>query len=265
MKNGYDQFFKKARLNAANPARPARSHKPSESLNFHSLSEKEIESQLRKKMGIKAKPKRRSKTSWKMIGLSSFGLIVAAVGFNYFEQIEKYMSRVEVSLLGSARAEEKPGSSAPAPGPAPASVVPEASQTETVELKEEIEHLSKLRDKKKELDAREEELNRMEAEFQKQKEDLEKRLEELRSTRQQISKMLEDRVKTDEAKVETLVQMYSNMRPPQAAKVFETLDEDLVIDIISRMKKKNAADIMNLLKPEKAQIFSEKFAGYKRK
>jgi flagellar motility protein MotE (MotC chaperone) len=30
------------------------------------------------------------------------------------------------------------------------------------------------------------------------------------------------------------------------------------------MKKKNAADIMNLLKPEKAQTISEKYAGYKR-
>jgi flagellar motility protein MotE (MotC chaperone) len=58
--------------------------------------------------------------------------------------------------------------------------------------------------------------------------------------------------------------MYSNMKPPQAAKVFETMDEDLVVEILGRMKKKNAADIMNLLKPEKAQIISEKYAGYKR-
>ena len=134
-----------------------------------------------------------------------------------------------------------------------------------MESVEELDHLSKLREKKKELDAREEEINRLDAELQKQKIDLEARLKDLRETREQISKMLEDRVKNDESKVETLVQMYSNMRPPQAAKVFETLDEDLAIDILGRMKKKSAADIMNLLKPEKAQIFSEKFAGYKRK
>jgi flagellar motility protein MotE (MotC chaperone) len=59
--------------------------------------------------------------------------------------------------------------------------------------------------------------------------------------------------------------MYSNMKAPQAAKVFETMDEDLAVEILGRMKKKNAADIMNLLKPEKAQILSEMFAGYKRR
>ena len=30
------------------------------------------------------------------------------------------------------------------------------------------------------------------------------------------------------------------------------------------MKKKNAAEVLNLMKPEKAQMFTEKFAGYKR-
>ena len=68
----------------------------------------------------------------------------------------------------------------------------------------------------------------------------------------------------DDKKVETLVQVYSNMKPQQAAKVFETMDEDLAVEIMGRMKKKNAAEIMNLIKPEKAQIFSEKYAGYKR-
>jgi flagellar motility protein MotE (MotC chaperone) len=60
-----------------------------------------------------------------------------------------------------------------------------------------------------------------------------------------------------------LVQVYSNMKPNQAAKVFETMDEDLVIEILGRMKKKNAADILNLVKVDKAQKFSERYAGYR--
>jgi flagellar motility protein MotE (MotC chaperone) len=54
------------------------------------------------------------------------------------------------------------------------------------------------------------------------------------------------------------------MKPPQAAKIFETIDEDLAVQILGRMKKKSAADILNLMKPEKAQMFTENFAGYKR-
>ena len=39
---------------------------------------------------------------------------------------------------------------------------------------------------------------------------------------------------------------------------------DIVYGNLNKMKKKAAADIMNLLKADKAQKLSEKFAGYKR-
>ncbi len=259
MKSGYDQFFTKARQNAAIGAKPRAPQAPPRAAN-HNLTAKEMDTHLKKRMGMpnKKKPK---KISWKLAGLSFIGVIITAVGFVNHEKLENVLASIEINFLGSAQAQSATR--------APAAVKPEVAKAAPVEKviegQQELDHLSKLRDKKKELDAREDEINRLDVELQKQKFDLEARLKELRETREQISKMLEDRVKNDEAKVETLVQMYSNMRPPQAAKVFETLDEDLAIDILGRMKKKSAADIMNLLKPEKAQIFSEKFAGYKRK
>ena len=186
---------------------------------------------------------------------------MTAICFVNHDKLEKTLAAIEIDFLGAAQAETP---SRDLTAVKPEEVVP-TSATQTIENKEELDHLSKLRERKKELDAREEEISRLDAELKNQKTDLDVRLKELRETREQISKMLEERVKNDDSKVETLVQMYSNMRPPQAAKVFETLDEDLAIEILGRMKKKSAADIMNLLKPEKAQIFSEKFAGYKRK
>jgi flagellar motility protein MotE (MotC chaperone) len=267
MSNGYDQFFKKARQNAAsghpasNRSAPKAAPKFSTQLH-HTVTEQDIETHIKKKLGVK--PKKKKKVSWKLAGLSFVGLIVTAIGFVNHDKVEQIVSSVEISLIGSAGAQTNTPPPA-AKDKAPASINEAAMKTETIETKEELDHLSKLREKKKELDAREEEISRMEAEVQKQQADLEIKIRELKQTREEISKMLEDRVKSDDQKVETLVQMYSNMRPPQAAKIFETLDEDLAIDILGRMKKKNAADIMNLLKPEKAQTFSEKYAGYKRK
>ena len=268
MKSGYDQFFKKARQNAAtgtgaglhSSVGPRISTRKTPLQATYKLSEKDMDLHLKQRMGMprRKKPK---KISWKLAGLSLVGVIIAALGFLNHEKAEKLLTSVEINFLGSAQAETAP----PSTKKDAKDIQAPTSATRTIESVEELDHLSKLREKKKELDSREEEINRLDAELQKQKIDLEARLKELRETREQISKMLEDRVKNDESKVETLVQMYSNMRPPQAAKVFETLDEDLAIDILGRMKKKSAADIMNLLKPEKAQIFSEKFAGYKRK
>lgn len=283
MKTGYDQFFKNARK-AANDGEVTKPSRQFSTSNVHfELSDEDIEKQLKLRMGMKpkAKPKKRRKSiPWKLVGVSFLGLMATAWGFQNYDQVEHYVKRIEISFLGSANAEEAPkakpaaaaGEKKEAAGAKPegGTEVAKNDAPPTGEGKkalgdEEIDHLSKLNDRKKELDEREEELNRMEQELAVQKEELDKRLKDLEDVRRGISTVLEEKVKGDDKKIDTLVQMYSDMKPPQAAKVFETMDEDLAVDILGRMKKKNAADIMNLLKPEKAQVLSEKFAGYKRK
>lgn len=281
MKTGYDQFFKNARK-AANDGEVTRPTRQFSTSNVHfELSEEDIEKQLKLRMGMKpstAKKKKKRKTiPWKMMGVSFLGLMMTAYGFQNYEQVERYVKRIEISFLGSANAEEAPKAKPAAEAKDKAGAKPvggaEVAKNDAVPAEggkkalgdEEIDHLSKLNDRKKELDEREEELNRMEQELTAQKEELDKRLKDLEDVRRGISSVLEEKVKGDDKKIDTLVQMYSDMKAPQAAKVFETMDEDLAVDILGRMKKKNAADIMNLLKPDKAQSLSEKFAGYKRK
>jgi len=283
MKTGYDQFFKNARK-AANDGEFTKPSRQFSTSNVHfELSEADIEKQLKMRMGMKAQSKKKKKSKgipWKMVSMSFFGLIATAWGFQNYEQVEHYIKRVEISFLGAASAEEAPKAKPAAPaaeGKEKAAAKPEggteiakndavtADEKKKSLADEEIDHLSKLNDRKKELDEREEELNRMEQELAVQKGELDKRLKDLEDVRRGISTVLEEKVKGDDKKIDTLVQMYSDMKPPQAAKVFETMDEDLAVDILGRMKKKNAADIMNLLKSDKAQSLSEKFAGYKRK
>lgn len=273
MKNsGYDQFFKNARK-AANNGEVKKPSRQFSTSNVHfELSEADIEKQLKLRMGLRAKPKKKKKSiPWKMVGVSFIGLMVTAWGVQNFEEVERTVKRIEISFLGQAAAEEatksapEKASPAKAKGTEVAKADVPATDAKSTLSDDEIDHLSKLNARKKELDEREEELARAELELQTQKEELDKRLKDLEDVRRGISSVLEEKVKGDDKKIDTLVQMYSDMKPPQAAKVFETMDEDLAVDILGRMKKKNAADIMNLLKPEKAQVLSEKFAGYKRK
>ncbi|WP_374027603.1 magnesium transporter MgtE N-terminal domain-containing protein [Bdellovibrio bacteriovorus] len=261
MKSGYDQFFKNARQ-VADQNNGVKFQKRNASPKLHlDLASEDVEQQIRRRMKMSApKKKKKAPVPWKMIGVSFFGFMVAIWGFQNHEEVENIIKRVEVQMTGEAIAQP---SAAPAE-PTPAEPKAEAPATAALSGAE-IDHLQKLNERNKELDAREEELSRMETELATQKVELEKRLKELEEMRSKISGILEDRVKADDEKVDTLVQMYTNMKPPQAAKVFETMDEDLAIEILGRMKKKNAADIMNLLKPEKAQILSEMFAGYKRR
>lgn len=258
MKNGYEAHFKKMK----NPG----TAKPAPKIQLGAMkssarSEQVLVQELRNRVKPKAQAKAKSKMPWKLISASAIGLAIAGVGLLNADKIDHVVRNIEVSVLGGqAIAAEPPAPAAPAAEAKPAEAKPEKK---TEYSQEEINHLSKLNERKKELDAREEELNRVEAEIAKQKTELEKQMGELESIRKNISSVLEERVVSDDKKVETLVQMYSNMKASQAAKIMETLDEDLAVEILGRMKKKNAAEIMNLVKAEKAQILSEKYAGYR--
>lgn len=276
MSQGYDQFFRKARQASTQPKTTPRSAKPSQAARprFDLPTEKSIEANLRQRANMKPKRKRRS-FPWGLAFISAIGAAGAAWALLHAEQVEKVAKAIEISWFDTASASEAAPAKAPAKGDGsaaagkPAAEGAEKGKAEAPAAKElsatDLDHLSKLTERSKELDAREQEITRQEGELAKMKVDLESRLKELEQMRAKISEMLAERVKVDDTKLETLVQTYSNMKAPQAAKVLESMDEDLAVEILSRMKKKNAADIMNLLKPDKAQVFSEKYAGYKRK
>ena len=262
MKTGYDQFFKKAK----------------------ETSPKTVKEILRDypKIQNKKSLKKSTETKAKFPLLSFLGFLVIGVGV-YFaidqsEKVENFLKKIEISVgvalaeessAGSAKKEEH--SNAKAEGKEEGKDSQKSVNSDdnkknvNAEVKpDEADYLFKLAERNKQLDQREDDLKKLESEIAKQKEELDSKLKKLEETRQKISTALEEKIKADDSKVETLVQMYSNMKAQQAAKVFETLDEELVIEILGRMKKKSAADILNLIKPEKAQIFAERYVGYRR-
>ena len=240
MKTGYEQHFKKVKQTVKAPASTVRVPK-----NSTAASSK----------------KEKKKSSFPLMPLFSF-IVIAGSGLLFlenFDSVETYFKKIEFSM-GTAQAQEAkatPPTLAGATGPEIKSMPVEPKKLD------DAEYLFKLADRKKQLDQREEELNKLAEQIEKQKAEITDKLNKLEETRVKISTALQEKIKVDDTKVETLVQMYSNMKPVQAAKVFETLDEDLVIEILGRMKKKSAADILNLIKPEKAQIFAERYTGYR--
>jgi flagellar motility protein MotE (MotC chaperone) len=244
MKTGYDQHFKKLKQSSQPQA-----------LNLNKLK-----SQM-------ATPKK-AKASFPTMPLLGF-ILIAGSGLLFldnFESIEKSLQKIEISMGVAHAADAVKATPVKAEG-AVAAVTQASTEQQAIPVEgkklDDTDYLFKLAERKKQLDAREAELNKVAEQIEKQKSEIAAKLVQLEEVRQKISAQLQDRIKADEAKVEVLVQMYTNMKPVQAAKIFETLDEDLVIEILSRMKKKNAADILNLIKPEKAQVLAERYTGYR--
>jgi len=254
----YNQHFKKIKRNVSQ-SDPSHSSNSPKTLSIE---------QLRKNV---AKKNKKPKRKFPLVQFMVF--MVCAVGLFFaiesYDKLESYLQKIEIGI-GLAQAETAGENHTPAAEhktdekkDAAAAEDHKTVGAEKNQETEALDQLYKLTERKKELDSREEELNKKAKEIETQKVYVEQKLKELEDYRLKISNLLQDRVKADAGKVDNLVQIYTNMRPGQAAKIFETMDEDLVIEILSKMKKKTAADVLNLMKAEKAQLFAERYAGYR--
>tara|TARA_B100001248_G_scaffold262689_1_gene260940 strand:+ start:3719 stop:4468 length:750 start_codon:yes stop_codon:yes gene_type:complete len=191
------------------------------------------------------------------------GCVVSLVilsGFHYYQkEVLDYLKnmnvKVKVSPVTKVNAEEKKEAAKPAK-----KQVEVQNKEEWTD--EEIRIFQGLEERRKELDQREKNLNALADEIQSQRQDLDKKLAEIKKIREDISSALSTEVNKDEKRVQKLVEVYSNMKPALAAKLFEELDEKLAIEILGKMKKANAANILNYIEPAKARRLSEKYAGY---
>jgi flagellar motility protein MotE (MotC chaperone) len=290
MSQGYDQFFKKAKANKQNsPERTVIRPKKTKSTATKPLPAQAAvtDEQLRQALRVKPPVKTRPRQGFPVMAflVAIIGFSAAAVGYFCPEKMRELTDRVSIGVFSDAFAagegSEKGADKAKAEGAAAKSAEAKGGdaeksaggtkgqgKSECAEMKgfteEEMSHFNKLNDRKKELDLREAELNALEEELHKQKSEVETRIAKLEQIREDVAKVLKDRVEVDQQRVSTLVEFYQNMKPKQAADIFAKLNEDLAIEVLGKMKKKTAADILNLLEPAKARALSEKFTGYKR-
>lgn len=274
MQNPYQQFFKQARKSSPSQAKK---------LNIKKLqndSAQGLKAHVNAmKHDMKSKRTNRMKKRFPVsAGIALLVSLLVAVYLSYdLERVETWLNSIEVGILGAAEAsgdkaspkeekkdqtkEQKAEKTAEAENKDEAK--PKSPTTQMTA--EELTLFKSLEERRQALDQRERELKSLEEELQKQKEALDKRLVDIEQVRKSIATQLEEKVKVDQERVEQLVQFYSTMKPQQAAKIVESLNEDLAVEVLLKMKKKNAADIMNLIDAQKAQKLSEKFAGYRKK
>lgn len=281
--SGYDKFFKEAgKASGLVTGRPASKKASSGQRQFALKNEGTAEDRLRQEIAKRAKARRsvslkkRQKFPLFAAVVAIIALISCTIGFLKPDLADNLMSHIEIGAFGKANAEtktepKKPEAKTepkPSEGAVGAAKSAEAKAEPPADFRtwsnEELGFFNKLNDRKKELDQREADLAKLEEELQKQKAELDEKIKQLDSMRADISKTLKTRVAVDQEKVDKLVQFYSTMKPQQAAKVIESLSEDLAVEVIDKMKKKSAAEIMNAMDAKKARRLSELLTGYQR-
>ncbi|MDR0339703.1 MAG: hypothetical protein LBH65_05430 [Desulfovibrio sp.] len=110
------------------------------------------------------------------------------------------------------------------------------------------------------LARRQEDLARKEQELRVLENELAARLERMQILENRLSEMIKDAEETGDAKFRHLVDVLSNMKSKQAAAVLETLDPKIAVRVLAGMRGRQAGEILTFVKPEIAAKLSESLA-----
>jgi flagellar motility protein MotE (MotC chaperone) len=210
-----------------------------------------------------------------------FLLLIAVSFFSFLIRIGDIVTEVrtvEQSLNVTAMAESTPADGAqksesvhvpeglpenePVPMPEndwadPTTLEMEFSETQQTVLKE-------LKVRREELDGRETRINQHEALLKVTERRIEEKIAELNELKQEIEDLLGTQSKEEEARLQSLVKIYSGMKPKDAAAIFDNLDMKILIQVVGRMSERKTAPIMASMNIQKAQELTMLLAEQKK-
>ncbi len=147
---------------------------------------------------------------------------------------------------GEAVSTEKPT----APGAATTARL--ARDDPTLLTQAEIDLLQQLAERREDLESREQELDIQGGLLKAAETRINKKVKELKTLQVAIAKLIKTYDDEQNAKVQSLVKIYENMKPKDAARIFEELDMDTLLMVAERMKERKLAPIMAKMNPTKA-------------
>ena len=126
------------------------------------------------------------------------------------------------------------------------------------------ELLQSLAEKRKQLDAKEQELNQREALMKAAEGRIEHKVDELTQMRSDLERLLDIQKVKDDAQMASLVKIYENMKPKDAAAIFDNLELPVLIDVAARMKEAKLAPVLAQMSTDRARVLTVKLAEHRR-
>ncbi len=128
----------------------------------------------------------------------------------------------------------------------------------------EIEMLQSLMERRETLDLRARELDIRGNLLSAAELRIDEKIVQLKDIEATIQVLLERHDDQEEKKLSRLVRIYESMKPKQAARIFEELDLDILIDVAERMNERKFAPILARMQPERAKAVTVEIRTRKR-
>ena len=147
---------------------------------------------------------------------------------------------------------------APPPAPGNKDFANDDGQTTSVS---EVEVLTSLSKRRSELDARESQIQVQANVLAATEARMDAKIAQLKALQAQINGLLGQRDQAQEKQMASLVKTYSAMKPKDAARIFDSLDDAVLVPVAQQMKSDVLAPVLAAMSPEQAQKLTVKLAG----
>lgn len=110
-----------------------------------------------------------------------------------------------------------------------------------------------LAERREVIEQREQELLMREALLEAAERELEQKMRELTAVQGEIEKMLDKQDAENERRMQSLVKIYEGMKAKDAARIFNTLDLDILVDVLMNMSERKSAPIIAAMNADRAR------------
>jgi flagellar motility protein MotE (MotC chaperone) len=208
-------------------------------------------------------------------------LIAVGIGALAFKSIDIYQAVAQAVGEGQAPAPEtaltagvgdhaeeaRTTPATPGAEPAPPTVAKEGECLPSVDYAAElgitageINVLRSLQSRREELDKRESDLSTREQAAAAAESRLEDQIGELKTVETKVEGLLAAMDSKRDERMTSLIKTYEAMKPKDAAKIFDGMEMQLLVDLAKGMKSANLAAAMSLMQPKKAEALTRSLA-----
>lgn len=124
----------------------------------------------------------------------------------------------------------------------------------------ELTVLQALSSRRQAIDERAAEVDRREALLKAAEQRIEAKVQELKQLQATMEGVIRRYDEEEEARKKSLVKIFESMKPIEAARIFEQMDMPVLLDLVERMKERNAAPVLAQMHPARAKQVTAELA-----
>lgn len=128
----------------------------------------------------------------------------------------------------------------------------------------ELDLLQKLGNRRRELSRWERNIQIKEEVLNATEKRINDQIAKIESMRKQVASLLAEYNEKEDAKIRSLVKIYENMKPKDAARIFDEVEMPVLLLVIDKMSEKKAAPILAQMNPRKAKQITVELAEKRR-